>query len=135
MANSSEDYINSLSREDFFDYAIKGIKGRSKCADIACSECPLDYTFFHSALNLEDLKGHNGCRDVTGYIADRLAKELTADPSQKEPEIANKEPETGNCSSCIYYRDYSGTGFCEIWHNFTQPYVYCSYHSAKEAEA
>lgn len=132
MANSSEDYINSLSREEFFGYAIKGIRARIVCG--ACHECPLGFEFFLSALGTNGLEGHNRCRDVLGYIADRLAKELTADPRPKEPEIANKEPKNGNCSSCIYYRDYSGTGFCEIWHNFSQPYVYCSYHSAKEAE-
>lgn len=130
MSNTTEDCINQMSREDFFRYAIAGLKCEGICGP--CKECRLDYSYFREKFGVSEFEGNNNCSDVLGYIGKRLEKELA---TLKPIEPEKKEPETGNCSSCIYYRDYSGMGFCEIWHNFTQPYVYCSYHSAKEAEA
>lgn len=134
--NTTEDIINQMSREDFFQYAITGLKDRAICCN--CDECSLDYSYFikRLAIKRDEFIGNNFCKAVTGYIAERLSKELTTlKPTEKPTEPEKEEPETENCSSCIYYRNYSGTGFCEIWHSFTQPYVYCSYHSAKEEEA
>lgn len=129
MGNTTEDIINQMSREDFFQYAVTGLKDNGICGP--CKKCSLDYRYFREKFGISDFEGDNSCNSVIGYIGERLEKELTTlNPTDTE----KKEPETENCSSCIYYRDYSGTGFCEIWHNFTQPYVYCSYHSAKEAE-
>lgn len=127
MANTTEDCINQMSREGFFQYAIDSLKDMGICGP--CNECRLDYRYFREKFGISDFIGRNYCGDVIGYIGERLEKELV---SLKPAEPEKKE--TGNCSSCTYYKDYSGTGFCEIWHNFTQPYVYCSYHSAKEAE-
>lgn len=127
MGSTTEDCINQMSQEDFFQYAITGLKDRAICGN--CNECSLDYSYFIKKLGIkkDEFIGENFCKAVTGYIAERLSKELA---TLNFTESERKE----NCSSCIYYRNYSGTGFCEIWHNFTQPYVYCSYHSAKEAE-
>lgn len=130
MANTTEDCINQMSREDFFQYAVTGLKARGKCGRFQCKECALDYSYFRKRFGIGDFDGDNCCSSIIGYIGKRFEKELAA-PKLPEPQECTVE-RTAECRGCKHCKEVGGVLFCEMWHNTTVPEAFCCYHEPTE---
>lgn len=120
------------------------------CYKIRCGYCPSDKRVFAEAYpDIDDPRIIQGdCSNLDRLVAEEVAARIGAQETVNSDEKKERffsaiqdyvgkafntsapkaTIKASECRECKHMKDIEGTSYCEIWHNYTAPEAFCSYH-------